>query len=96
MSYYLDADALLIRSRLPLGVEPPEGADSLFILYAVLMRVKGEQVSLSDVHDAWSAWMLLRGETHRSIVPFERLDKNTQDEDRPYLEAIRQAARSRE
>ena len=41
---YLRADAVLIRELLPPAARPPADADDLFVLYAVLMRAKGEQV----------------------------------------------------
>ncbi|WP_425547664.1 DUF7701 domain-containing protein [Brevibacterium daeguense] len=34
-----------------------ESTESLFLMYAVLMRTKGAETTASDVHDAWSAWM---------------------------------------
>ncbi len=95
MNSYLTEDAVLIRSELPEGVEPPAHSDGLFILYAVLMRAKGESVTLSDVHDAWAAWILGTEGHHKSLVPFESLDPETQREDSPYVEAIRRAARRR-
>jgi hypothetical protein len=93
MTSYLAEDARLIRSELPDGVKPPGDSDGLFVLYAVLMRAKGERVTLSDVHDAWAAWTLATQGDHKSLVPFESLDPETQDEDSPYVEAIRRAAR---
>ncbi len=95
MSSYLTEDAMLIRSELPEGVEPPVDSDGLFILYAVLMRAKGESVTLSDVHDAWAAWILGTGSHHKPLVPFESLDPDSQRQDSPYVEAIRRAARRR-
>lgn len=93
---YLSEDADLIRSELPEDVKPPENSDELFILYAVLMRVKGENVTPSDVHDAWAAWISSTESEHKSLVPFESLDPKTQQEDYPYVEAIRRAARRRQ
>jgi hypothetical protein len=92
---YLAEDAALIRSELPEGVQPPENSDALFMLYAVLMRVKGEKVTPSDVHDAWAAWISGTEGQHKSLVPFESLDPETQQEDYPYVEAIHRAARRR-
>jgi hypothetical protein len=72
----------------PSHATPPENADGLFILYAVLLRAKGEEVTPSDVHDAWCAWMLAINSDHAAIVPFDDLDDQTKLEDRPYVEAI--------
>ena len=93
MTSYLERDADLVKQSMPDGADVPEGADSLFLMYAVLMRAKGVDTQASDVHDAWSAWMLGREPDHESIRPFEDLDVQTRQEDSPFLTAIRDAAR---
>lgn len=92
---YLDADAELIRSCLPVGTGVPEDSDDLFVLYAVLMRAKGEGTQAADVHDAWSAWMSRSDPDHESIRPYDQLAPSVQREDAPFLTAIRGAARAR-
>ena len=92
---YLDVDADLVRGCVPEGTAIPEGADDLFVLYAVLMRAKGESTQASDVHDAWSAWMLRRQPDHDSLQPFDQLGASVQAEDAPFLIAIRRAAARR-
>lgn len=92
---YLDADAALIRKCVPEGTAVPEDADDLFVLYAVLMRAKGVDTLATDVHDAWSAWMMHREPGHDSIRPFDQLAQSIQSEDTPFLTAIRRAAESR-
>lgn len=92
MTKYLERDADLIRACLPDGVEAPEGSDTLFLMYAVLMRAKGADTTASDVHDAWSAWMIGVDPEHESIRPFAELDVETRGEDGPFLRAIRRAA----
>jgi hypothetical protein len=92
MSYLIEV-AQLIRANLPSDARPPEDSDSLFLLYAVLLRSKGDQVTAADVHDAWAAWMELRNPDHASIVPFAELPVATQDMDLPYLRAIHAAAK---
>lgn len=92
---YLDADARLIRSLLPAEAAPPDDAAELFVLYAVLLRVKGEGVSAEDVHDAWSAWMSTRDPDHPALVPFADLPLSTRAADEPYAVAIRAAASQR-
>ncbi|WP_244417373.1 DUF7701 domain-containing protein [Streptomyces hygroscopicus] len=69
--------------------------EGLFLLYAVLMRAKGEHVTDVDVHDAWAAWTEMRNPDHAALVPFEALDEATQRQDLPYVEAIRAAAGER-
>ena len=66
----------------------------LYLLYAVLVLAKGEATTRRDVHDAWVAWMAMRGEEHESMTPFESLSDAVQDEDDPYVAAIRRVARS--
>lgn len=92
---YLDTDAELIRSCLPTGTGIPEDSDVLFVLYAVLMRAKGEGTQASDVHDAWSAWMSRSEPEHESIRPYDELSPSVQEEDAPFLTAIHSAARLR-
>lgn len=90
---YLDPLADLIRSCLPPDARPAAKSDDLFRLYAVLLRVKGDQVCDEDVHDAWSAWMQTVDSSHEALVPFADLSPQTRAADAPYAEAIRQAAR---
>ena len=90
---YLDEDADLIRSLLSPEATPPEGSHRLFILYAVLMRAKGVNTTLSDVHDAWAAWKQGNDPLHFCLIPFADLDDETQSLDVPYLQAIHAAAR---
>ncbi|WP_456283476.1 DUF7701 domain-containing protein [Microbacterium sp. JZ101] len=92
MTTYLEHDAELIKGCLPDGAEAPEGSDALFLMYAVLMRAKGGDTTASDVHDAWSAWMIGVDPGHESIRPFEDLDAETRGEDSPFLVAIKKAA----
>lgn len=88
---YLDSDARLIKSLVSAEASPPEGADDLFVLYALLMRVKGDQVTAENVHDAWSVWMRTRDPLHPALVPFEDLSPQARAADIPYVEAIRKA-----
>ena len=69
--------------------------------YALLALVKGENVTLSDVHDGWSMSMNFKennppycyGHEHKSIVPFDQLSEETQARDLKYMYAIRDAAK---
>jgi len=89
---YLDADAELIRSCVPEGTGIPVDPEGLFVLYAVLMRAKGEGTQAADVHDAWSAWMPRTDPAHESIRPYDQLAPSVQEEDAPFLAAIHKAA----
>ncbi|MBB5854480.1 hypothetical protein ACFQ05_14325 [Amycolatopsis umgeniensis] len=92
MSNYLSDLAARVRAAVPSEAEPPADTDDLFVLYAILVRVKGTQTSLSDVHDAWSGWIIQKGMQHKSLVPFDQLDASTKSEDSPYLAAIHKVA----
>jgi hypothetical protein len=90
---YLDALADEIRRDVPQDALPEEDTSSLFRIYAVLLLAKGEEVTREDVHNAWVAWMLDRGQAHESMVPFTELSAETQAEDSPFMVAVRTVAR---
>lgn len=73
----------------------PEDERGLYLTYAVLALTVGEEVTRENVHDAWSAWKALGDGDHRSLRPFSELSPETQEEDEPYLRAIRSVARRR-
>lgn len=87
---YIDTMADAIRAQTPPDLVPDDSDDprSLFRLYALLALAVGEAVTTREVHDAWSVWMLGRGEQHESLVPFEALDPEVQAEDEPFVAAI--------
>ncbi len=89
---YLDDLASAIRARIPEGRMPDEDAKDLLKIYAVLARSKGTDVTCSDVHDAWSAWMGTRDPSHESLVPFDLLPDHVKAEDAVFADAIRAAA----
>ncbi|WP_456298891.1 DUF7701 domain-containing protein [Amycolatopsis mongoliensis] len=93
MSNYLAELAVRIRAALSADARPPSDSDDLFVLYAVLLRAKGVETTLSDVHDAWAAWMSRKDEGHNALVPFSDLDEVTKRQDLPYVAAIRAVAR---
>lgn len=67
-------------------------------VYALLVLVKGEDVTLKDVHDAWSVninqtWDHAQFGNHRSLIPFDQLSPETQAKDQPYVDAIKAVAR---
>lgn len=70
-------------------------------MYSLLVLTKGENITLSDIHDGWSMVMNFKetnpphcyGHDHKSIVPFDQLSKETQDRDIRYLEAIHKVAK---
>jgi hypothetical protein len=90
---YLDRLADEICEATAADALPDEDTSSLFRAYAVLLLAKGEDVTREDVHNAWVAWMLDKGERHESLVPFADLSAVTQAEDSPFMVAVRTVAR---
>jgi len=84
---YIEQLAERIKSNLSADVLPDDSYP-LLLMYAVLARVKGPETTLEDVHDAWTAWMSMRGKQHESSVPFAELPHAVQGEDSPFLRAI--------
>jgi hypothetical protein len=76
-----------------LGKELPS---ELLDLYTLLVLVKGDAVTLEDVHDAWAVWASPIQPEHRSIIPFAELSTEIQELDRTYAEAIARTASTKE
>lgn len=84
-------------------VEKETGLKSKTLInnYALLVLFKGENATLSDIHDAWSMSMNFKepnpphcyGHEHLSIVPFDQLSKECQEKDRKYLDALKRVAK---
>ncbi len=91
---YLEELADQIRNAVSHDALPGEDTTDLFVMYAVLLLAKGDQVSREDVHNAWVAWKIARGRQHESMVPFAELPADTQAEDSPFVVAIRRVARN--
>lgn len=89
---YLDELAREIQRRVPPDLLPDGDTATLFRLYALLARIKGQGVTTADVHDAWAVWMASSDPNHQSLKPFDELDAKTQAADEPYAAAIRAAA----
>jgi hypothetical protein len=89
---YIDRIARRIRSEVDPGALPDADTDELFRSYAVIALAKGEAVTARDVHNAWVAWMLGRGENHPAMVPFEDLSPTEQSADAPFVDAIKRAS----
>ena len=93
METYIDTVTELVAERTHIKNK------NLVHLYALLVLVKGTKITLKDVHDAWAMDMNFRpptewcdGHGHRDIIPFEELDKETQDKDKKYADALRSIA----
>lgn len=86
---YLLTIAEEISQELDPSLIPPEDAEKLMVLYALLCISIGGAVSRRNVHDAWNAWMLQRGADHPAMIPFELLPEGVQSADQPFVDAIR-------
>lgn len=89
---YLSAIAAAIRDELPADLVPAEDTEELMLLYALLATAVGIGVTSQHVHDAWVAWMTIRGQHHESMVPYDSLSADVQREDEPFADAIRRVA----
>lgn len=69
-----------------------DGERGLYLVYAVLALTIGKEVTREHVHDAWSAWTAMTEPDHESIQPFNRLATSVQQEDQPFVAAIRAVA----
>ncbi|MFL6108831.1 MAG: hypothetical protein ACJ72D_30905 [Marmoricola sp.] len=88
---YLEALADLIGEK----VDPTDDDHRmLHLLYAYLVRVKGDSLTMSDVHDAWSVWTILADRDREFVVPFDQLPTHVQEQDRTFAEALASVARS--
>lgn len=67
----------------------PTMDERLVDLYILLVFVKGEDVTLEDVHDAWSIWKNKIRSDHRSLVPFDELTPEIQNYDQKYVDSIK-------
>lgn len=70
----------------------------LMNVYALLVLIKGEDVTLKDVHDAWAVninqtWDFEKYGNHFSLNPFDLLMKSVQDKDQGYVDAIKETAK---
>lgn len=90
---YIEKTAKLIQEEILPEGRPTSKADELYTLYAMLALTKGEETTLEDVHDAWAVWKILTHSAHADLVPFNELDENIQDLDRPYMDVIHRVAR---
>lgn len=97
MTYIDDARDALLRQYPSLANKP-----RLTDLYLLLVLVRGHDVTLQDVHDAWAVYRSKSDSTrppHPDLKPFEELSSPTQAKDEPFrqhiLAAVNQLERTR-
>lgn len=91
---YIRHIASKIRAKIDPSVLPNKGLDELFDTYAVLALAKGQAITDEDVHNAWSAWAAKFDPNNASLVPFDELPPETQQEDTRFTQAIREVVRT--
>lgn len=69
------------------------GHELLYLVYAVLALTKGDEVTPSDVHDAWCAVAEFEGSAASELVPFDQLPERMKRRDAPFAAAVRDTAR---
>ena len=89
---YLTQLAQEIRDEVPPDLLPDGDLNLLFSMYAVLALAKGAAVEEEDVHNAWVAWMIHEGKSHRALRPYRLLPATTRRLDGPFVRAIRAVA----
>lgn len=90
-NYIQDAQDELIEKLEAHGESPEdwgEDFDELLDMYTLLLVTKGREVSMEDIHTAWSLWEKDIDGSHESLVPFDQLGEDIQDYDEPFMEAI--------
>ena len=93
MITYIDKVTELVAERTQLN------NDDLVHLYALLVLVRGLDITLNDVHDAWAMNMNFKaksdqcsGHGHPCIVPFKELSREEQEKDRHFADILRAIA----
>lgn len=92
---YLDLLAAEIQRTADPGTTPPDEDLPLYRQYAVLLLVKGEDITAEDVHNAWVAWATDHQPASRHLLPFKELSAREQRKDDLYVEAIKTVAQTR-
>lgn len=89
---YLDKIAVEIQRTADPDSMPPDEDLPLYRLYAVLLLVKGQDVTPEDVHNAWAAWASDHEPESRNLLPFKELSLSVQRKDEAYVGAIREVS----
>ena len=90
---HIDQTSALLAERI--AELPPQQAEcppELLRLYTLLVLTTGTGTTLENVHDAWAIWRAETRPDHKDLVWFSQLSQETQEWDRPYMNAIREVA----
>ena len=82
---YIDSVAASVEESLAMELRPKVNAMSLYRSYALLALTVGENVTLENVHDAWSSWKAGIDPDHDAIRPFSELDGPTREIGRAHV-----------
>jgi hypothetical protein len=89
---YLDKIAAEIRRTADPDAALSDEDLPLYRIYAVLLLVRGQDVTAEDVHNAWAAWASEHEPENRNLLPFKELSLRAQRKDQKYVDAIHQVA----
>lgn len=92
-NYVTEATEALREAVRRQGKDPDKSmTPTLQQLYVLLLLTEGEATLLADVHDAWAVARATERPDHPDLVPFHKLSAEVAEYDRPFMEAIRDAA----
>lgn len=69
---------------------------SLLNLYILVLLLKGDKTTNEDIHNAWAIWTADNDPQHKSLKPFNKLSKETQELDTPYKDLIIEVANNQQ
>ena len=93
-NYVAGAKEALYAALRAQGKDPMEClTQGLEQLYVMLVLLKGTETTMEDVHDAWACDRAYTRPDHPDLIPFHQLDPAVVEYDRPFMEAIHEAAR---
>ena len=88
-SNYMLKRAAILKEEL--NQELPEVLFSYLDL-ACVSASTGTPITNEAIHDAWSIWKNTIDNTHKSIIPYNKLSIEIQELDTPYTDAVNRAA----
>ena len=89
-SNYMLKRAAILKEEL--NQELPEVLFSCYLDLACVSASTGNPITNEAIHDAWSIWKNTIDNTHKSIIPYNKLSIEIQELDTPYTDAVNRAA----